>query len=140
VVILSVLAVSILSRATRSTELRAERIELDRAAERFLIEAGPRPIRFVAHHPGPDDPVGSPSAATPNERGDAYRLKTREARAMVHLPPGEIPLFVEVHVPDASEFGDRDRGSRRRDRRQPRTARRGVERLERHRGPADLRA
>ncbi|WP_027482650.1 amino acid transporter [Deinococcus pimensis] len=106
VFILAVVVVSILSRATRSTELRYERMELDRAAERFLIESGGRPMRFVAHHPGPDGRRSARSTTTPDERGDEYRIKTREARAMVHLPPGETPVFIEVHVTDASEFSD----------------------------------
>ncbi len=98
VFIVAIVALSIVSRAARATELRVERVELDRAAERILIGAGGRPIRFVAHHPqGDGDGV---------EDGPAeYRFKVAEARWGVHVPEEDPLVFVEVQIEDASEFG-----------------------------------
>ncbi|MFC7327155.1 amino acid transporter [Marinactinospora rubrisoli] len=88
--ILAIVVTSLVSRATRSTELRVTEVQLDRAARRFIHDT-PRPLRFVAHEPGPRDRA-------------PYRVKERETRELNHLPP-ELPLlFLEVTVSDASEF------------------------------------
>ncbi|RCV48192.1 APC family permease [Marinitenerispora sediminis] len=88
--ILAIVATSLVSRATRSTELRVTEVQLDRAARRYIHDT-PRPLRFVAHEPG--------------RRAHApYRVKERETRELNHLPPDVPLLFLEVTVSDASEF------------------------------------
>lgn len=117
VFIVAIVALSIVSRAARSVELRADRVELDRLAERFLVEAGKQPVRLIAHHPSDEGrrdradkrkTVSERFAGQPEEGNDAgeYRTKLLEAHVAQHLPPGERPLFVEVHVTDASGFAD----------------------------------
>ncbi len=83
---------SLLSRVWRSTELRAEGVTFDDEALRF-IAAGDNggEIRIIANHP--DD-------RTSRE----YLLKEREEREASHIPPGDVVLFLEVTVRDASEF------------------------------------
>ena len=95
VFILAIVVLSFVSRAARATELRVERVELSRAAERILIGARGRPIRFVAHHPQ----GGEDGAAE-------YRFKAAEARLGAHVPEGDPIVFVEVLVADASEFSN----------------------------------
>jgi len=92
--IAAIVAVSILSRISRATELRTERVELDDTARRFLDEAAAtRDLRFIANQ---------------LDAGDAaeYGEKERAVRAETHLPGGEPVLFLEVTVADASEFSD----------------------------------
>jgi hypothetical protein len=88
----SIVVISLISRAARSTELRATEVEFDALAERFIQETARRgPIRLIANHP--DD-------RTTRE----YLLKEREEREASHIPPGDPVLFVEVTVQDASDF------------------------------------
>nr|WP_211238257.1 APC family permease [Deinococcus pimensis] len=90
----AIVAVSIVSRVLRSTELRAERVELDANARRFLNEAAAAgSLRFIANQ---------------LDAGDAaeYSEKERDVRAETHLPSGEPFLFLEVTVADPSEFSD----------------------------------
>ncbi|MGY2896936.1 amino acid transporter [Deinococcus sp. UYEF24] len=91
--ILAVLAVSLISRVSRSTELRAERLDLDPHAIRLLSGHGERPLRFVANR---------------LDAGDVaeYHLKGLEVAFATHLPSGDPILFLEVEVDDASEFTD----------------------------------
>lgn len=91
--ILAVLAVSLISRVSRSTELRAERLDLDAQATRLLSGHGERPLRFIANR---------------LDAGDVaeYRLKGLEVAYATHLPGGDPILFLEVEVNDASEFAD----------------------------------
>jgi len=90
--IAAIVVSSLVSRAWRSTELRATKVELDPTAGRFVDEAAERgEVRVIANHP--DD-------RTPRE----YLLKEAEERAASHIPPGEPVLFLEVTVRDASEF------------------------------------
>ncbi|MEA2513632.1 MAG: hypothetical protein QOJ59_3119, partial [Thermomicrobiales bacterium] len=88
----AIIVTSLVSRVWRSTELRATNVVLDPAAARFVDEAAERGIlRIIANHP--DD-------RTTRE----YLLKEREEREASHIPPGELVLFLEVTVRDASEF------------------------------------
>ncbi len=83
---------SLLSRVWRSTELRAEGVTLDDVATRFVAAAARGgEIRIIANHP--DD-------RTSRE----YLLKEREEREASHIPAGDVVLFLEVTVRDASEF------------------------------------
>ncbi|MCA9878980.1 MAG: hypothetical protein KC442_14405 [Thermomicrobiales bacterium] len=93
----AIVVVSLISRAMRSTELRAEEVTFDEAAQRFLREAIHQgAVRLVANHP--DD-------RTARE----YVLKERQEREASHIPAGAPVLFLEVTVRDASEFASRVR-------------------------------
>ncbi len=92
--IFSIVAISLISRVWRSTELRTERVEADATAQQFIAELAGYPIiRLIANQ---------------LDAGDAaeYLLKEREVRADTHIPAHEPVLFVEARVCDASEFAD----------------------------------
>jgi len=91
--ILGVLAVSLVSRISRSTELRAERLDVDESAKAMLTMHGERPLRFVANRLDAGDP-------------EEYRLKELDVTYATHLPAGDPILFLEVQVNDASEFSE----------------------------------
>ncbi|MDQ3512677.1 MAG: amino acid transporter [Chloroflexota bacterium] len=83
---------SLLSRVWRSTELRAEGVSFDAEATRFVsASANGGEIRIIANHP--DD-----------RSSREYLLKEREEREASHIPPGDVVLFLEVTVRDASDF------------------------------------
>ena len=88
----AIVAVSLVSRVSRSTELRQERIEVDEAAWKFVEGAGEH-IHLVAHR---------------RRQGteEEYARKERQQREDNHIPPDEPILFLEVQVEDASEFED----------------------------------
>ncbi|MBY0358702.1 MAG: hypothetical protein K2W82_11920 [Candidatus Obscuribacterales bacterium] len=86
--IVAILAVSLVSRAIRSTELRVQKVELDSLAKQFIDECRDAEIRIVAHRPG----------------GTAYNFKELEARRTHNIHDGLI--FLEVNRGDASEFSD----------------------------------
>ena len=91
--IAGIIITSLLSRVWRSTELRAERVELDATALRFVTEVRGDNIRFIANQ---------------LDAGDVaeYAAKEREVRADTHMPVGDPVLFLEVTVADASDFTD----------------------------------
>ena len=86
--ILAIVVFSLISRATRSTELRVTDITFDETAERLLAEV--EVVRLVANEP--DD----------RDRAE-YVEKEREQREYHHLDDEPL-IFLEVTVPDASEF------------------------------------
>ncbi|WP_370657444.1 amino acid transporter [Deinococcus sp. KNUC1210] len=88
-----ILAVSIASRVQRSFELRVSSVTFDDSAKTLLREFPIRPLRLVAHDPGP---------STPQDYAEAEL----EARQMAHLPDGVPFIFLEIQVEDASEFSD----------------------------------
>ncbi|MDX6302800.1 MAG: hypothetical protein QOF53_4014 [Nocardioidaceae bacterium] len=89
--IAAILVVSLLSRLTRSFELRATDVRLDAVAELFLRDCARRTIRLVANEP--------------DGRGAAeYEDKLRQTRADHDLPDGSDVIFVEVTVVDPSDF------------------------------------
>jgi hypothetical protein len=92
--IAAIVVISLISRAWRSTELRATDVRFDRQAAhlvRMAAAGSRREIRVIANHP---------DERTSRE----YRLKEAEEREASHIPKGEQILFLEVEVGDASEF------------------------------------
>jgi hypothetical protein len=89
--IVSIIIVSFISRALRSTELRVDRVELNDTARQFIEEARQGTIRIIANRP---------------DRGDAdeYRLKEKEERWNNHIPANDPVLFFEVRPGDVSDF------------------------------------
>ncbi|WP_293910830.1 APC family permease [Deinococcus sp.] len=91
--IAAVLAVSIYSRVQRSFELRVSNVAMDESALRLIGDFRIRPLRLVAHRPGP---------AVQAE----YHKQELRVRQMAHLPDEAPFLFLEVEVDDASDFSD----------------------------------
>jgi hypothetical protein len=91
--IIAIIVTSLVSRATRSTELRVTGVEMDEQAERFLREYEGQHIQIIANEPDDRDEK-------------EYREKEQEERADHHIPSGDPILFLEVTVPDSSEFED----------------------------------
>ncbi|MCC7340812.1 MAG: APC family permease [Bryobacterales bacterium] len=91
VFILAITAISLLSRAVRSTELRVDTLSFDDEALRFIAEDDDQVIRVVAHRPG----VGTPAE---------YDRKERAVKYEHSLAAKEHVLFLEVQLRDASEF------------------------------------
>jgi hypothetical protein len=90
----AIIAISLVSRVQRSTELRQERIDVDEMARSFIEEAARRgEIHLVAHRR---------RSGTEEE----YSRKEREQREDNHIPREERILFLEVQVDDASDFMD----------------------------------
>ena len=90
----AIVATSLISRVTRSTEVRHERIEIDETAQRFIeAAAGEDELHIVANR---------------RQMGDEreYAEKEREQREDNHIPLGEPILILEVDVDDPSEFED----------------------------------
>lgn len=87
--VIGIVLTSLLSRATRSTELRITHITMDDNAAGYLDDPGE--IRFISNEPDERD------------RGE-YVDKAREAWELHRIRKDEQVLFLEVTVPDASEF------------------------------------
>lgn len=92
--IASIMFVSFVSRATRSTELRITGIDLTANAREFIQHGGERPLRVIPRRPKPTTP----------EELDATEALVRE----IHHLPAHVPMvFLEVERTDASEFNQR---------------------------------
>ncbi|WP_308249941.1 amino acid transporter [Sphaerisporangium fuscum] len=87
--VVAIVVTSLISRATRSTELRVSAIELDEEAKKMIDVPGK--IRIIANEPDARDEK-------------EYADKDYETRRNHHLPEDEPLLFLEVTVGDASEF------------------------------------
>jgi amino acid transporter len=91
--ILGIIVISLISRVTRTTELRADRIEFDENARRFIAESLARDGRLNI-------------VANQRQAGDAreYDLKEKAQRGMNPVPGKADVLFLEVDVVDPSDF------------------------------------
>ncbi|MFD6752559.1 APC family permease [Micromonospora gifhornensis] len=91
--ILGIIAVSLVSRVSRTTELRAERVEFDEAARRFIADS-------VAHD-------GRLHVIAHKRRSGAvkeYTIKERAQRGQNPVPGATDVLFLEIDVVDPSGF------------------------------------
>ncbi len=95
VFIAGIIAISLVSRVSRSTELRADRIEFDEAARRFITDslAFDGRLHLVANQ---------------RQAGDRAEYADKEAtqRAMNPVPGAADVLFLEIDVIDPSSFSD----------------------------------
>jgi hypothetical protein len=94
--IVGIIAVSLISRVSRTTELRADRIEFDPAARRFITDnlAYDGELDLLAHrHQAGDDAA-------------EYAAKEREQRGSNPVPGSHDVLFLEINVVDPSTFSD----------------------------------
>ena len=89
----TIILTSLVSRVWRSTEIRAERVELDDMALSFIDEESHHTIRLIANRRNEGDE---------NE----YYWKEKEVREDNHIPPSDPVLFLEIEVSDASEFAE----------------------------------
>ena len=91
--IVGIVAISLISRIARSTELRATAVTLDPVADEIVsveAEAADGVVRLIAHEPN-------------DLRPERYRAKLEHARA-AHLLPDDRVVFIEVVVTDSSDF------------------------------------
>ncbi|SDW25850.1 hypothetical protein SAMN05421504_10188 [Amycolatopsis xylanica] len=93
--ILGIVVISLISRVTRTTELRVEHIEFDEAARRFITDS-------IAHD------GALTIIANRRQAGDVaeYTAKEAEQRAMNPVSDAADILFLEIDVVDPSEFSD----------------------------------
>jgi hypothetical protein len=93
--IAGIILVSLISRVSRTTELRTDRIEFDETARRFITET-------LAH----DGRINL--IANRRQAGDApeYDQKEREQRGDNPVPGSADILFLEIDVVDPSAFSD----------------------------------
>jgi hypothetical protein len=91
-----IIAISLVSRITRTTELRADRIEFDDEARRFVADtlAYDGRINLLAHKPEFDDSVAE------------YARKEELHRGINPVPGTADVMFLEIEVGDPSEFSD----------------------------------
>ena len=87
----AIIAVSLISRIYRTTELRVEEFKFDDKAQEIINDSARGDIRLIAHHPG---------ARTEEE----YRRKELQKRQNNHIPKDDPIVFLEVTVVDASDF------------------------------------
>lgn len=93
--IAGIIAVSLISRVSRTTELRADRIEFDDRARRFVTES--------LEHDGALNLI-----ANRRQEGDPaeYDVKESEQRGMNPVPGRADVLFLEIDIVDPSKFSD----------------------------------
>jgi Amino acid permease len=93
--IAGIVAVSLISRVSRTTELRADYVEFDHAARRFITDS-------IAH----DGALNI--VANRRQAGDAAEYGAKEAaqRGMNPVPGTADVIFLEIDVIDPSEFSN----------------------------------
>ena len=89
----AMIAISLISRAMRSTELRIHDVELDEQARALLAEDEDQVIHLIARRPR-------------IETKEALDQMDRDVRYLHNLGAGERVYFFEVERGDASEFED----------------------------------
>jgi hypothetical protein len=94
--IVGIIAVSLISRVSRTTELRADRIEFDPAARRFITDslAYDGALDLIAHRRQTGDDAAE------------YADKEREQRGSNPVPGTHDVLFLEIDVVDPSTFSE----------------------------------
>jgi amino acid transporter len=91
--ILGIVAVSLISRISRTTELRAERIEFDDDARRFIVDS-------IEHDGQLNIIANRPHGGTV----EGYDRKERAQRGMNPVPRPADVIFLEIEVVDPSDF------------------------------------
>ncbi|WP_440899694.1 amino acid transporter [Actinosynnema sp.] len=93
--VLGIVVISLVSRVSRTTELRADEIDFDERAREFLAD--------LLHRDGQLNII-----ANKRQAGDAaeYRAKERVQRGLNPVPGAAAVVFLEVDVVDPSEFSD----------------------------------
>ncbi|WP_373320776.1 amino acid transporter [Rhizocola hellebori] len=93
--ILGIVVVSLVSRISRTTELRVERIEFDQRARRYVTDS--------IEYDGALNLI-----ANRRQAGDVkeYAAKEREQRGMNPVPGRADILFLEIDIADPSTFSD----------------------------------
>jgi len=88
-----IVVISLVSRISRSTELRVQRVTFDTAAQEMLYEVLVKnaPVRFIANKIQAGD-------------HEEYHEKSLDVRLDNHLDISETAVFLEVEVSDASDF------------------------------------
>ncbi len=82
---------SMISRVSRSTELRTEEVEVDPAAARIIAELHHGKTRIIANALDAGDE-------------EEYFLKEQEVRQDNHIPDSDPVVFLEIEISDASNF------------------------------------
>ncbi len=91
--IATILTVSFVSRAMRSTELRVTGVELDASAEDIIRSAGKEPVRIIPRKPKP-------------ARAADLDPLDKQVRKVHGLPAHTKIVFLQVERTDASEFSE----------------------------------
>lgn len=88
-----IVIISLVSRITRSTELRVQKVTFDEPAQALLDEVLVKnaPVRFIANKIQAGD-------------NEEYHEKSLDVRLDNHLDISETAVFLEVKVNDASDF------------------------------------
>ncbi len=88
-----IVVISVVSRISRSTELRVQQVTFDTAAQELLDEVLVKnaPVRFIANKVQAGDHA-------------EYDEKSLDVRLDNHLAVAETAVFLEVEVSDASDF------------------------------------
>lgn len=93
--IAGIIAVSLISRITRTTELRAEHIEFDERARKFITES----VEY-------DGQLNLIANRRQDGDADEYAAKEKEQRGMNPVPGRADVLFLEIDISDPSKFSD----------------------------------
>lgn len=93
--IAGIIVISLVSRVSRTTELRVERVEFDEAARRFITDSivFDVALNVIANRPQADERAG-------------YAAKEAEQRGMNPVPGAADVLFLEIEVVDPSGFSE----------------------------------